>query len=73
VATCRENGHRQDTQTGPETEAKREEKHRTPKEKMERPASSRGIKNTHYAPNTSQLMMMMMMMMMIMMMMKSEK
>jgi hypothetical protein len=28
---------------------KGEEKHRTPKEKMEEPASSRGIKNMHCA------------------------
>jgi hypothetical protein len=38
--TRRENGQRQDTQTGIEIWAKREEKHRTPKEKMEGPASS---------------------------------
>jgi hypothetical protein len=40
VATARrENGHTQDTQTGTEIWAKGEEKHRTPKEKMEGPAS----------------------------------
>jgi hypothetical protein len=49
VATCRENGQRQDTQTGTDIQAKGEGKHRTIKEKMEGPASSQGIKNRHYA------------------------
>jgi hypothetical protein len=35
----RKNGHRQDTQTGTEIWAKGEEKHGTPKKKMEGPAS----------------------------------
>jgi hypothetical protein len=51
VTISRENEHRQDTQTGTEIGlyAKREEKHWTSKEKMEGPASSRGIKKRHYA------------------------
>jgi hypothetical protein len=38
-----------DTQTGAEIQAKREEKHWTSEEKMEGPASPRGISDRHCA------------------------
>jgi hypothetical protein len=49
ATTCRKKGHRQDNQRDTEIYAKREEKHRTTREKMEGTASPRGIKNRHYA------------------------
>jgi hypothetical protein len=43
------NGQKQGTTAGPAVSNKREEKHRTPEEKMEGTNARRGLRKRHYA------------------------